>query len=115
MKDLKEIYMKDGLRFLRTTEHDGKIVALLADENVLGEGGVKSLQSAFNAHAKPLIRQGVTMLTKEQLQERMPKLVEAGLEKSAEAFRTALVRIDQRVNGVKPEPARVQLPRNKMN
>lgn len=88
--------MADRYEFLRTTEVDGKVVALIADTAVLGTAGVTSLRQAFAAHAAPKIRSGVMTLTAEQLRERLPVLEEQGMTRSAQAYTKALESIDAR-------------------
>jgi len=91
--------MEDRYEFLRTTEHEGKVVALIGDRTVLGEAGIKSMRMAFNVHAAPRSRQGVLTLTAEQLQERLPELESHGLKESAAAYRRAIECISKKQGG----------------
>ena len=83
--------MSDRYEFLKTTEHNGQIVALIADrEHLGGEAGVSDLRKAFKAHAAPMIRTGVIPMTIGQLRERLPELKKQGLTNSAAAFTRAI-------------------------
>lgn len=107
--------MSDKYRFLKTTEKDGHVLALIGDQDVLGEGGIDSLRKAFNAHASPLMREGVMALTKEQVQALLNTIDNVEMPESGSAFRRALVCIDAKVNGTKPAMANIVLPKHKMN
>lgn len=90
--------MTDRYAFLRTTELEGKIVALMADSEVLGDAGVNSLRQAFTAHASPISRAGVMIMTADQLKERLPELEkQPGMTKSIVAFKRAIECIDIKV------------------
>lgn len=88
--------MTDRYSFLRTTERDGQLVAMFADQARLGESGVKSLRHAFAAHASPLIREGVVIYTPDQMREHLPDLEKRGMTNSVAAFNRALQVIDEK-------------------
>ncbi len=83
--------MSDTYHFLKTTEHDGRIMALMGDADRLGgEAGVSALRSSFRANAAPHLRGGVIPMSIDQLRERLPELEQHGMVKSASAFRRAI-------------------------
>jgi len=87
---LKYAEEKQRYVFLKTVKKDDEVIALMADAQVLGEGGVRSLQLAFNAHAAPVSRVGVLPMTQQQLEERLPELRDQRLDASEAAFRRAI-------------------------
>ena len=91
--------MEDRYVFLKTTENEGRVVALMGDKHVLGEAGVQSMRLAFNAHAAPLTRAGVLTMTADQLRERLPLLQEQGMTESASAFTKAIDCIQKKQGG----------------
>ena len=89
--------MKDRYAFLRTTiTPDGHIVALLANETVLGTSGVLSLRQAFKAHATPIMGAGVITATKAQAIERLRALKKQNVPENVAAYELALRRIEER-------------------
>jgi hypothetical protein len=94
--------MKDRYAFLRTTEMDGKIVALMGDREILGDSMVTSLRQAFAAHASPISRSGVMTMTADQLRERLPELEKHAMPESVAAYKRAIECIDKKT-GHKPE------------
>ena len=95
--------------FLRTTEQDGKFIALMADRYQIGDMGISSLQMAFKAHASPVSRAGILPMTAEQLKQRIPDLQQHGLHQSVDAFCTALACVNKK-NGTAPVPQTVRAP-----
>lgn len=81
--------MEDKQRyvFLKTIEKGGVVSALIADAEVLGDGGVRSMQLAFNANAAPVSRVGMLPMTIDQLLPFVLKLEELGMDKSLEGTR----------------------------
>jgi len=92
------------LKTIPAQNKDGTFVALIADAQILGEGGVRSMQLAFNAHAAPLSRKGLLPMTAEQLVQRLPELEEQGLDKSMAAFQRAIECVHKK-NEKTPSPA----------
>jgi hypothetical protein len=96
--------MKDRYVFLRTAEHDGQVVALIGDQETLGEAGVRSLRLAFTAHAAPISRAGILTMTVEQLRERMPELERHGMTQSMAAFTRAIECVEKKSSKTPEHP-----------
>lgn len=88
--------MSDRYRFLKTTEREGRVVAMIADVDRIGEAGVSSMRNAFRAHANPIIRDGVVLMNADQLRERLPELEHHGMANSVAAFQRAIQCISDR-------------------
>jgi hypothetical protein len=94
--------MTDRYRFLKTASHDGQIVALIGDQEILGEDGIKSIRQAFNAHAAPLMRRGVLTMTVDEITRRLPELESMGMTESVAAFQRARECINNKVKAAAP-------------
>ena len=91
--------------FLKTTSgREGGFIALIADAEKVD---VNSLRCAFNAHAAPVMREGILAMTAVQLKTRLPELKKQGLDKSMAAFETALQAIEKRNHTTKVAVAQV--------
>lgn len=95
--------MKDRYVFLRTAEHNGEIVALIADKEILGEAGATSLRLAHLAHATTISRAGILTYTVEQLKERLPMLEKKKMHNSAAAYKRAIECVESKGGGRAPD------------
>lgn len=60
--------------FLSTAQRGDEYVAIFADQDILGEGGVDDLRKAVRAHSKAVMRRGVVTISKEHLDRRIREL-----------------------------------------
>jgi hypothetical protein len=100
--------MEDKQRyyFLKTSysEKEKEWIAVIADAAVLGDSGLANMRNAFNATAAPVSRGGVHIMTLDQLQQRLPDLEKAQMDKSLGAYNRAIQCIHVK-NGVVAEPS----------
>ena len=108
--------MKDNrYQFLQTGQHDGQVVAYIADVEKLGTGGVDSLKNAlradkargeFNKKSGVLIREGVLTLNAEELRLRLEQFKQQGgdLPVTIQEYSRALDCVQAREAGVAPPP-----------
>jgi hypothetical protein len=95
---------KQRYYFLKTSysDKDKEWTAVIADATVLGDSGLASVRNAFNTSAKAVSRGGVHIMTLDQLQQRLPDLEKAQMDKSLGAYNRAIQCIHVK-NGVVAE------------